>query len=129
MRGLLVVCLWLVSVPVVACGLDDATRLQLDNRVSLFYRVTMPPIVVAKHFAMQFRFCRDDQPYHVDRFNLDASMPAHGHGMNYRASIRSQDEGLFEARGLMFHMPGKWQLKLDFSLEGEAHQVRLDYRV
>jgi hypothetical protein len=85
--------------------------------------------VVAKHFAMQFRFCRDDQPYQVDRFKLDASMPAHGHGMNYRASILPRDEGLFEAQGLMFHMPGKWQLRLDFTLEGEAGQVRLDYLV
>jgi hypothetical protein len=85
--------------------------------------------VVAKHFAMQFRFCRDDQPYQVDRFKLDASMPAHSHGMNYRASILPRDEGLFEAQGLMFHMPGKWQLRLDFTLEGEAGQVRLDYLV
>jgi hypothetical protein len=56
-------------------------------------------------------------------------MPAHSHGMNYRASILPRDEGLFEAQGLMFHMPGKWQLRLDFTLEGEAGQVRLDYLV
>jgi hypothetical protein len=114
-RSLLIASLFLTPLAVFACDLEDATRLQLDDDVSLYYRVTSPPIMVAKHFAMQFRFCRERQPLSIDRFKLDASMPAHGHGMNYRASIVSQDEGRFEARGLMFHMPGKWQLKLDFS--------------
>ena len=54
-------------------------------------------------------------------------MPAHGHGMNYRPSIVSLGDGFYEVRGLMFHMPGSWQFKLDYSAEGEPGQVLLDY--
>ena len=39
-------------------------------------------------------------------------MPDHRHGMNYRPAVTL--DGLSgTAEGLMFHMPGRWQLILD----------------
>ena len=126
-RALLGVCLIFACGQTQACDLDDAIRIELDDALSLFYRVRQPPLRVARHFTLQFQFCRDDQPVQIDRFKLDASMPEHGHGMNYRASILPLNEGAFEARGLMFHMPGKWQIELQYWLQGEAEQLSLDY--
>jgi hypothetical protein len=40
-------------------------------------------------------------------------MPEHRHGMNYRASVAPQGGGRFLAAGLLFHMPGRWQLVFD----------------
>jgi hypothetical protein len=45
--------------------------------------------------------------------SLDATMPAHRHGMNtrpYREQIRD-DQFLF--RGILFHMAGEWELVID----------------
>ena len=41
---------------------------------------------------------------------LDADMPAHRHGMNYRPTVRALGDGRFVADGLLFHMPGRWRL-------------------
>ena len=44
---------------------------------------------------------------------LDAEMPAHRHGMNYRPSVVALGPGRYRAEGLMFHMPGLWALHLE----------------
>ena len=41
---------------------------------------------------------------------VDADMPAHRHGMNYRPTVRALGDGRFVADGLLFHMPGRWRL-------------------
>ena len=44
---------------------------------------------------------------------VDADMPAHRHGMNYRASVTALGDGRFRADGLMFHMAGRWRILFD----------------
>ena len=43
--------------------------------------------------------------------DIDTRMPAHGHGMNYEPRITSTENGA-RAMGLMFHMPGLWEVSL-----------------
>jgi cytochrome c peroxidase len=52
-----------------------------------------------------------------DELKLDALMPEHKHGMNYAPAVKRLGPGRWRAEGLMFHMPGKWQLV--FELRGE----------
>ena len=40
-------------------------------------------------------------------------MPAHRHGMNYRATVSTLSPGVYRAEGLMFHMPGRWRVIFD----------------
>jgi hypothetical protein len=40
-------------------------------------------------------------------------MPMHGHGMNYRPTIKHSAPGSFQAKGLMMHMTGSWVLRFD----------------
>ena len=49
----------------------------------------------------------DAQP--VAGLRVDATMPEHRHGMNYRPSVRQVSPGRWRAEGLMFHMPGRWE--------------------
>lgn len=48
---------------------------------------------------------------------VDAGMPQHAHGMNVRprARVNRQDasEAVFTIDGMMFHMPGVWELSVD----------------
>ena len=46
-------------------------------------------------------------------FKLDATMPSHGHGMNYTPAYtvlaQSSDMIKVQVDGLVLHMPGDWQ--------------------
>lgn len=41
---------------------------------------------------------------------IDAQMPAHRHGMNVRPELSSPGPGRLRAEGLLWHMPGDWEL-------------------
>ena len=49
-------------------------------------------------------------------------MPDHRHGMNYRPAVTLNGSS-GTAEGLMFHMPGRWQLILD--VRGAAGREKL----
>ena len=37
-------------------------------------------------------------------------MPAHQHGLNYAPEVSALGDGTFRVDGLLFHMPGLWEL-------------------
>ena len=47
------------------------------------------------------------------QISIDGGMPQHGHGMNRVPRVAPDGEGGFGADGLLFHMPGSWQLYFD----------------
>jgi hypothetical protein len=44
---------------------------------------------------------------------VDASMPEHQHGMTRRPIVKRTENGGFRVEGLLFHMPGRWELYFD----------------
>ena len=81
-------------------------------------------IEVGEAFDVTIELC---EPGQVELLEVDATMPAHGHGMNYKAelstisgsgdSVSGSDTGTavggsYRAQGLLFHMPGEWQWSL-----------------
>ncbi len=60
---------------------------------------------------------------------VDAGMPAHGHGMNRQARVSRESDGRFVAEGLLFHMPGSWELYLDVARDGIAERVQFTLEV
>ena len=56
----------------------------------------------------------DDEPAAVE-LAVDAAMPQHGHGMNRVPRVVANDSKGFDADGLLFHMPGSWELYFDIS--------------
>ena len=112
-----------------ACGFDDGTGVALENGHLLHYRIKNPPLPLARHFAMQFQLCHNGKALPLEGFKIDASMPRHGHGMNYRAEINPLGRTLVEADGLLFHMPGLWQINLEFSSGDSKHRVELEYQI
>jgi hypothetical protein len=54
---------------------------------------------------------------------VSAVMPEHQHGTNLTPKVRKVEEGRFEVEGLLFHMPGRWWLRLDLHRGEETAQA------
>jgi hypothetical protein len=80
------------------------------------------PWAVSRHFALRGRVCGPARLLRVD-----ADMPAHRHGMNYRPTLQWQEAGRFTAQGLMLHMPGRWRIR--FEVETQGRRQWLDHTV
>ncbi len=75
-----------------------------------------------KLFAIEVRVC----PASAVITRVDATMPEHQHGMNYRPSIQrigATQDGRWRADGLMFHMPGRWELRFDIQADGRIERL------
>jgi hypothetical protein len=68
------------------------------------------PVPVGRHFALDIAVCPPAGAPAPAVLKVDADMPAHKHGMNYRPSVKALGNGRYTADGLMFHMPGRWRL-------------------
>jgi hypothetical protein len=100
----------------VACepGLTGAEARRIDGeRYVLAWRARPAPIRVSEFFALDVAVCARDGAALPATLRLDAQMPEHRHGMNYRPTIERMGEGRFLASGLLFHMPGRWQFSFD----------------
>ena len=106
-----------VALPVVACPLP-APALQ-QGSVQAAWTVDGAPIVVGRHFAIRVQVC----PAHAVLARVDATMPEHRHGMNYRPSVTRLGDGRWRVEGLMLHMPGRWELRLDVQAGGATEQL------
>ncbi|MFK7927771.1 MAG: hypothetical protein AB8H79_06265 [Myxococcota bacterium] len=45
----------------------------------------------------------------------DARMPLHGHGMNTQAETTAVGDGTFNVTGMLFHMPGHWEMSAELT--------------
>lgn len=94
----------------IATGVAPRGRVETAGIVVVF--ATLPPVIeVGRHFTVDVRVCVDGTPPLLTR--VDADMPEHRHGMNYRPTLAAKGEGRWVAEGLLFHMPGRWRLTFD----------------
>jgi len=70
-------------------------------------------IAVSRHFALDVFVCPKAGARAPDALRVDATMPAHRHGMNYKTSVSGKGGGRYRVEGLMFHMPGHWEFAFD----------------
>ncbi|MFK8033718.1 MAG: FixH family protein [Hyphomicrobiales bacterium] len=85
-------------------------------------------IKVSQRFDLEFAVCGVDDTK-IDGIDVDAIMPAHKHGMNYRPIVTRLDEGRYKASGMLFHMPGEWQVIVDVLSEKSPQRHTLDLAV
>jgi hypothetical protein len=104
---------WAVGGSVAACGasLPAAGRQLLERGgVQLVYAPQGGSVPLGRHFALDIEVCAPAGAAAPGLLRVDADMPAHRHGMNYRSSLRTLAPGRYVAEGLMWHMPGRWRL-------------------
>jgi hypothetical protein len=109
-----------------ACELPDGGRTVESPRYALAYRTQPARIAVGEHFVVEIAVCAKGNAASPGAVEVDAWMPEHRHGMNYKAGVSALGGGRFRAEGLMFHMPGRWELLFDLGGERLADSVRLE---
>lgn len=113
----------------VSCDSDAEFVLQdEDFKVNI---QTMNNIAVSQPFAVQLTVCGDD--VQNAQVTLDATMPTHGHGMNYAPShtVLTQDNNSqqLQVDGLVLHMPGSWQWSVDLKAGEVRKTLTQDFTV
>ena len=115
---------------VLACGeaLPAASRLLAvpDGQSAQGWQLALAPrpapLAVGRPLALDIVLCPPtDQPLPAT-LAVDAWMPAHRHGMNYRSAVQALGNGRYRAEGLLLHMPGHWQLTFEWpaAVAGQA---------
>lgn len=84
---------------------------------------------MAKHFALEVQVCDKAGVSAAHLQKVDATMPEHRHGMNYRPRITPLGDGRFRVEGMMFHMAGHWQLVFEVQAGKEAARLSDDVQI
>jgi hypothetical protein len=113
-KRLIIVCFvaWSTTAFAQDCGstLSKAGKQKIvQGNQEIVFSPNLWPIPVGKHFSLNLEVC-GPAPVLV---KMDADMPAHKHGMNYKPAISPLGPGMYRVDGLMFHMPGQWRVTFD----------------
>ena len=103
-----------------------------DGAWKVVYKVDDPGIRRGEPFDLDaWVFVADDasKPRADVSLAVDAAMPQHGHGMNRVPKIEKLPDGGFRAEGLLFHMPGKWELYFDVARGPLVERAQVDVEV
>jgi hypothetical protein len=106
-------------------GFGAPGRLEAADVVVLF-RTVPSPIEIGRHFTVEALVCPTPPIGVAAGFMVDARMPEHRHGMNYRARVFRKPDGIYVAEGLLFHMPGLWQLMFDVERGDRMERLTTD---
>ena len=101
----------------------EPARTLESARYRLAYRTLPAKIAVGQHFSVEVAVCARDSAAAPESVAVDAHMPEHRHGMNYRTTVTPQTDGRYRADGLMFHMPGRWELVFDVRAGGRTERL------
>ena len=110
------------AAPSCRTGLRGSQAIESGHYV-VAYRTQPAKIVVGKHFSIEIMTCAKGNAPAPSGVTVDAFMPDHGHGMNYKATVRAMADARFRADGLMFHMPGRWDLMFDVQGAGGVERL------
>ena len=95
-----------------------------SGRYRVSYRTAPEPVPLNQPFTIKFQV--EPGAAAGRTVEVDARMPAHGHGMNRAARVSRLPDGTYLAEGLLFHMPGHWELYVDISESGRTDRAQLD---
>lgn len=77
------------------------------------------PPQVGEPFVLRVTLC----PADAQLLKVDATMPDHRHGMNYLPSLTPLGNGQWQVNGMVWHMAGRWELRLQTQLAGATHTL------
>ena len=86
------------------------------------------PIPLNQPFELAVSLTTDGAPPSADvswTLRVEGWMPGHGHGMLRQAVVDELGDGRYRVRGMLFHMPGLWELRV-FVIETRIEE---DYRI
>jgi hypothetical protein len=92
------------------------------------YRPAPDPIPWGEPFALEvwvLDAAGEPRPARDAALSVDAAMPEHGHGMNRVPEVTRAGDG-FLVGGMLFHMPGRWELYLDVTEGALTERAQLE---
>ena len=93
------------------CRLSPADgRVLRDGALQMAWRTEPAVVVQGQPFVLLLRAC----PADAQAVKVDATMPEHRHGMNYRPAIQPLGGGRYRVEGLLWHMSGRWQWRFEW---------------
>ncbi|MFO0829744.1 MAG: FixH family protein [Phycisphaerales bacterium] len=98
-----------------------------DDGFTVRWTTIPDPIVARDPFVVLVELYRDAEcttPLRGGSVDVDASMPQHGHGMNVRPKMIDLGDGRHRAEGMLFHMPGRWELFVDRTESGVTERAQ-----
>ena len=114
-----------------ACGddLPAASRVRVGQggAAALAFVPRPAPLSIGRHFALDVVVCAAEGAQARALAKVDADMPVHRHGMNYRPTVRALGADRYAVDGLMLHMPGRWRFSFDLGSGVDA--MRLTHEV
>jgi len=126
MRLLALVLSLVLAVPAWAdCPLDlgrGTGWVVFSDHYMIAFRPEPMRIEVGEPFALLFNVCtKNGNP--AELVAVEATMPEHKHGMNYRPTIVAAGDGRYRAEGMVFHMPGRWEVAMDVRAGEESERL------
>jgi cytochrome c peroxidase len=93
---------------------DPDSRKSARGRYLVALRPAVRPVRINQWQEWRIHIARrDGAPLAVRAVALDGGMPAHGHGLPTAPAVSATDSsGGFAARGVRFHMAGRWELRV-----------------
>lgn len=136
------ICVLFITLTAAACGTADdfnngtsnngtdpsRQALTENGEYYVVYAPTPDPIPFSQLFDMQVDVYETDaMDTRVDgaEVSVDATMPAHGHGMNTTPSVSANPDGGYLVEGMKFHMKSnspdeRWDITVDISKDGTS---------
>jgi hypothetical protein len=96
------------------------------GRYSVELETTPGAISVNQPFDVTLSVTPKSNPAADLGVQVDARMPSHFHGMNRLAKVSRGKGNSWKAEGLVFHMPGHWELYIDITQGGATERAQLD---
>lgn len=103
----------------------DLTGASADGVYQIAVRWDPGPLPFNEPFAALIDLSRDGQPVEGATLGVSAWMPGHGHGMLRYPRVTERGAGRYRAEGLLFHMRGHWELRLDVVVDRLATRAVL----
>jgi hypothetical protein len=125
LRKLAVIITAVVTSPAAAqnCPVLDGARKVESDRYVVSYRTQPAKIAVGQHFTVEMGVCPKGGQPAPESVRVDGFMPDHNHGMNYKAAVKPAGAGRYDAAGMMFHMPGKWDFIFEVRGSGKTDRM------
>ncbi|MEE8141931.1 MAG: hypothetical protein V3T77_02410 [Planctomycetota bacterium] len=131
-----------VAVLALVCGCSGsrvssrpALTYAVESNDGAFYVTYQPlpdPIPLNEPFALVVVVFQDPEHRKAAAdvsLEVDAAMPQHRHGMTLEPQVEAHGAGSFTVQGMLFHMPGRWELYFDITQGPVTERAQLDVKL
>ena len=106
----------------------DSTKMVMavdspNGKYEAFFSPAVWPVPLNEVFTINVTVVDEDGDPIETPFAVDADMPAHNHGMNTKPEIFWHEPGRARVDGMLFHMPGEWEVYAHVEEEGGIETI------